>query len=116
MLQKISPSFAVTMADASEKETTPASHLLEEIEQLRQHMRICVARYADTLEVEIGKLEKAVRHEAEKGSEKNPRMRDIRDMLIVLRRLDIKPEKGRRKDFKKIENALADLQLLSEDW
>ena len=41
---------------------------------------------------------------------------DLRDMLTLLRTLEIKPEAGRRKDLKKIETLVEDLRLLSERW
>ena len=41
---------------------------------------------------------------------------DLRDMLTLLRTLEIKPEAGRRKDLKKIESLVEDLRVLSERW
>jgi hypothetical protein len=41
---------------------------------------------------------------------------DLRDMLTILRTLQVKPEAGRRKDLKKIETLIDDLRLLSERW
>ena len=41
---------------------------------------------------------------------------DLRDMLTLLRTLDVKPEAGRRKDLKKIESLVEDLRALSERW
>ncbi len=41
---------------------------------------------------------------------------DLRDMLTLLRTLEVKPEAGRRKDLKKIESLVEDLRVLSERW
>ena len=41
---------------------------------------------------------------------------DLRDMLTLLRTLEVKPEAGRRKDLKKIESLVEELRLLSERW
>ena len=44
----------------------------------------------------------------------NSEIHDLRDMLTLLRTLEVKPEAGRRKDLKKIETLVEDLRLLSE--
>ena len=46
----------------------------------------------------------------------NSEIHDLRDMLTLLRTLEVKPEAGRRKDLKKIETLVEDLRLLSERW
>ena len=46
----------------------------------------------------------------------NSVIHDLRDMLTLLRTLDVKPEVGRRKELKKIESLVEDLRLLSERW
>ena len=46
----------------------------------------------------------------------NSEIHDLRDMLTLLRTLQIKPEAGRRKDLKKIEGLVEELRLLSERW
>jgi len=52
------------------------------------------------------------------GAKKVPpaKMRDLRDMLTLLRKFSIKPEKGRRKDLKKIDALVGDLTMLIEQW
>ena len=35
-----------------------------------------------------------------------PKIRDLRDMLTLLRHRQLKPDKGRRKDLKKIESVV----------
>ena len=44
------------------------------------------------------------------------RAREARDMLVLLRNLGIKPEKGRRRDFKKIDSALEELRYIADRW
>ena len=41
---------------------------------------------------------------------------DLRDMLTLLRTMQIKPQEGRRKDLKKIETVINDLALLTAHW
>ena len=47
---------------------------------------------------------------------RNSEIHDLRDMLTLLRTLEVRPEAGRRKDLKKIETLVEDLRLLSERW
>ncbi len=44
------------------------------------------------------------------------RVRDLRDMLTLLRTMQIKPQEGRRKDLKKVETIISDLELLTAGW
>jgi hypothetical protein len=37
-------------------------------------------------------------------------------MITLCRTLDLKPEKGRRKDLKKIDTLLDELQVLVQNW
>jgi t-SNARE complex subunit (syntaxin) len=37
-------------------------------------------------------------------------------MLTLLRNRQLKPDKGRRKDLKKIESVVNDLTMLIENW
>lgn len=43
-------------------------------------------------------------------------LKDLRDILAELRGLQVKAEKGRRKDLKKIEILVGDLLLITEKW
>jgi len=70
-----------------------------------------VTRESDALDLKRGvfKLTSAKKIPAAK-------MRDLRDMLTLLRKFSIKPEKGRRKDLKKIDALVGDLTMLIEQW
>ena len=41
---------------------------------------------------------------------------DVRDLLMLLRALEVKPAKGRRRDLKKIENLIEELRAITERW
>ncbi|MGI9087048.1 MAG: hypothetical protein ACR2HH_04785 [Chthoniobacterales bacterium] len=41
-------------------------------------------------------------------------IRDLGDMLGLLRKLKLKPEKGRRRDLRKIDSVIEDLVLLCQ--
>ena len=41
------------------------------------------------------------------------RLHDIRDLTIMLRKRKLKPEKGRRKDLRKIDSLIRDLHSIT---
>jgi len=44
------------------------------------------------------------------------KMRDLRDMLKLIAHIQIDPERGRRKDLKKIDALIGELQATLEKW
>lgn len=102
--------------DSDSVETSPARSVVTELDALRDEFRSALQAYASRLEEELGLVKKAV---AEQGAKKKlpaARVRDLRDMLTLLRKFSIKPEKGRRKDLKKIDALVGDLSMLIEHW
>ena len=69
---------------------------------------------AARLDAEIERVSKAVETAVDKAS--GAKIRDLRDMLTLLRHRQLKPDKGRRKDLKKIESVVNDLAMLIENW
>ena len=106
----------------SEPLTKPASSLplktvAEEIAFLRKSFRDLVATYGNQVEAEITHLHAVVNGEAE-SKRKLPasRLNDLRDMLMLLRSLEIKPAKGKRRDLKKVENLVEELRMIADRW
>lgn len=102
--------------------TKPASSLplktvAEELAFLRKSFRDLVAIYANQVEAEITHLHTVVNEEAE-SKRKLPasRVNDLRDMLMLLRSLEIKPAKGKRRDLKKVENLVEELRVITDRW
>ena len=64
--------------------------------------------------VEIGLAESRAALESSKPSEElsRERLHQLRDLTILVRKRKLKPEKGRRKDLRKIDSLIEDLQLL----
>ena len=89
----------------------------EELAFLRKTFRDLVGTYAAQIEAEIAHLHAAVQADAE-AKKKLPasRVSDLRDMLMLLRSLEIKPTKGRRRDLKKVENLIEELRTILERW
>ena len=88
-----------------------------ELAFLRKNFRDLIASYATQVEAEITSLHIAITADA--GSAKklpSSRAHDLRDMLSLLRNLDFKPAKGRRRDMKRIENLVGDVRAIVEGW
>jgi hypothetical protein len=113
---------------AAADEASPQKSVLEELEALRKTFRAICQRYASRVEDEIIQLrEKVLAGAAAKDPSNKParsagasaiaaEVRDLRDMLMLLRSLQLKPDANRRKDLKKVEAVLGDLRLLAENW
>ena len=116
-------------------EASPFKSVTEELDALRKTFRVACRHYAERVDMEIIRLRERVAASGEAYREDNaakaaagPRGRardrssagfqfgDLRDMLTVLRTLEVKPGAGRRRDLKKIEAAVDDLRLLIEHW
>jgi hypothetical protein len=106
----------------SEPKPKPASALplatvAEELAFLRKTFRDIISAYGARIEGEITHLHQAVSADAE-SHKKLPASRtaDLRDMLMQLRSLDVKPLKGRRRDLKKVETVVNDLRSVVDRW
>ena len=131
---------APTLAEAS-----PYKSVAQELETLRGAFRLACRQYSERVEMEIIRVREQVvdtglqAAEEEKAalvrpvsatgrparigvaakakaSDKLSQVHDLRDMLTLLRTLQIKPQEGRRKDLKKIETVIHDLALLMAGW
>lgn len=106
----------------TEPKAKPASELplptvAEELAFLRKTFRDLVAAYSTEVEGEIARVQGLV--SAESGSKKKlpaSRMNDLRDMLMLLRSLEVKPTKGRRRDLKKLEIVVRELTEIADRW
>lgn len=108
--------FATDMATNTD-EVSPFSAAAADLENLRRLLRETVRGYCAKVEGDIERVRNAVVEEGDR-KKKVPvgRLRDVRDMITLMRTLEVKPEKGRRRDLKKIEGLLEDLVRFIEDW
>ena len=99
-------------ARAQSGKTSPARLLESELEKLRSDLRTTVRAYAARLE--LGLAESRAALETNKPAEElsRERLHQLRDLTILVRKRKLKPEKGRRKDLRKIDSLIEDLQLL----
>jgi hypothetical protein len=97
---------------AKSRNTSPARLLELELEKLRSDLRATVRAYAARLEVGLAESRAAL--ESSKLAEElsRDRLHQVRELTILVRKRKLKPEKGRRKDLRKIDSLIEDLQLL----
>ena len=106
---------------ASSLKKTPASPIksaADEIEALRRLFHATLKNFASSVETDLDLLHKGITAKEVTGKTKIPDelIRDSRDMVTLIRTLDIKPEKGRRRDLKKIESVIEDIQKIVAKW
>jgi len=100
-----------------EPKPKPASALPFKTVNEELTFRDLVATYTAQLEAEISHVQTIVQKEAE-SKKKLPgnRTSDLRDLLMLLRSLEVKPAKGRRRDLKKIENLVEEMHAIIDRW
>lgn len=118
------------------EEASPYKSATEELDALRKTFRVACRHYAERVDMEIIRLRECVATagEAYRANDRvkaaagprggrttskpdaNFQLHDLRDMLTLLRTLEVKPVAGRRRDLKKIEAAVDDLRMLIERW
>lgn len=94
----------------------PLRSVLLEIERVRGLFRHAVANYSARFEADLDELRDKIQALMEEEKLAQARLRDIRDMLTLLRNTSVKSGKGRRKELKKLDALVADLQMLTETW
>jgi hypothetical protein len=97
-------------------EASPMKSVADELVSLRKAFRECIDVYSARIDAQISEIREKVLQQAKNPKEAAIHLRDMRDMLALCRTLDIKPDKGRRKDFKKIESLLDELLILAQNW
>lgn len=97
---------------AKAKETSPARLLALELQALRRDLRATLRAYGARLEIGLAESRAALESIRSTENLSRERLHQVRDLTILVRRRKLKPEKGRRKDLRKIDSLIEDLQLL----
>jgi hypothetical protein len=87
--------------------------LTEELALLRRDLRKTIRAYASHLELDLAESAAAVAVSKRADSLSRERLHDIRDLTILIRKRKLKPEKGRRKDLRKIDSLIHDVHLIT---
>jgi hypothetical protein len=98
------------------KDLLPTKALLAELAFLRRNFREILNHYTVAVESEMAQIVALVTAESEKKKVPTDRTKEMRDMLMLLRGLEIKTSKGRRRDLKRVESVVAELRTVAERW
>jgi len=96
-------------------ETSPVRHLQLELQELRRELRTIARLYAKRLELELSLTTAALDRYAPAEKLSREQLHRVRDFSIMVRQRRLRPEKGRRKDLRKIESLISDLRPLVDD-
>jgi hypothetical protein len=105
-----------TSPKPKDKDLLPTKALLAELAFLRRNFREILNHYTVAIESEMAQIVALVTAESEKKKVPTDRTKEMRDMLMLLRGLEIKTSKGRRRDLKRIESLVAELRTVAERW
>ncbi len=97
-------------------EDSPIPSVLQELERLKINVHETLVQYEQRLEAEINAVRDILEKQLRQQKLSHAKLRDIRDMLTLLRHVQVKADKGRRKDLKKLESVVSDLTMLIENW
>ena len=101
---------------AKNDDASPVKALIEDIGTFRDLLRSTLDGIASRVDKDLAAVIAKAEGLGDPESIPNSRIHEIRDMLSLLRNADVKPEKGRKKDLKKLEIIKDDLLMLSEKW
>lgn len=96
--------------EARSADASPAKSLGADLRTLRQLVRTTGRAYVRHLEGELDEI--SIWAAAQANEKKLPKsaIRDLGDMMTLVRKLDLKPAKGRRKDLKKLDATIGELR------
>ena len=94
------------------REISPVTMLAEELALLRRDLRRTVRAYTARLETALAKSTKSISSKRADALSRE-QLHDIRDLTIMVRKRKLKPEKGRRKDLRKIDSLIHDLHSIT---
>ena len=94
----------------------PTDSLLSDLSAMRRTAHVLLdaqrRRMDDDMDLVVARVSKLAK------AKKVPEgcRRDARDMLALLRGIDVNPAKAKTKDLKKLQGVLEDLLMLTEKW
>ena len=95
-----------------QRESSPVTVLAGELAILRRDLRATIRAYAARLEIDLAESMAAVSSKRAEALSRE-QLHDIRDLTIMVRKRKLKPEKGRRKDLRKIDLIIRDLHSIT---
>jgi hypothetical protein len=91
------------------QESSPVTMLESELRELHRDLRIVAKAYIARLENDLLVCLATLRSYGPIEQVPREMLHQIRDLTIIVRNRKLKPEKGRRKDLRKIDSLIVDL-------
>jgi len=90
--------------------------LLAALSTARQLVKEVGGNYLASLQADVAAIEQAVRQSVAGELPNRKQLFQFRTMLKALNDLDVKPEKGRRRDLRKLDRIISKLSDTTGDW
>lgn len=98
------------------KFTRTQADLLAGLHTLRLVTREVGQNYLSGLQADIAKLQQSVQHAQEDDMPDRKQLNQLASMLRWINALDVKPQKGRRRDLKELDRLISKLNDVAETW
>jgi transcription elongation GreA/GreB family factor len=102
-----------TKAIRKRDEVSPLTKLQAELMALRRKLRATIRAYAARLEIDLAESAAAVAALKPAEALSRERLHEIRELTTMLRNCKVKPEKGRRKDLRKLDSLIHEVHLIT---
>ena len=99
--------------DRRRADISPVTVLEKELAALRRDLRTTLRAYTARLEIDLVELTAAVSAQGRAADLSRDRLHDLRELLIMVRKRKLKPEKGRRKDVRKLDLLIRDMHSVT---
>lgn len=93
-------------------DTSPVKVLDTELRRLRRDLRTTLRAYAARLEIDLAESRASLGSLDAADGLSRERLHELRDLMIHVQKRKLKPEKGRRKDVRKIDSLIEDVRIL----
>lgn len=90
-------------------DTSPVKLLESELNGLRRDLRATIRAYAARLEIELAESTAALASAGPAEKLSREQLHEIRELMILAQNRKLKPQKGRRKDVRKLDSIIGDL-------
>jgi hypothetical protein len=102
----------ITLKQERAKGGGPVGLLEQELAGLRRDLRATLRAYTTRLDTELTQAAAAIAGSANVEELSRDQLHAIRELTALLRKRKLKPEKGRSKDLRKIDELVEDLRTL----
>ncbi len=93
----------------------PVKMLETELQALRRELRTTLRAYSARLEVSLAQTTALVAASKAADDLSREQMHKIRELALIVRDRKLKPEKGRRKDLRKIDALIEELEAVAQN-